>query len=48
VEWSQVPAERLAEVLLTAAPVCFTCHLAATLIREHPAMVTDRSRPMNL
>jgi hypothetical protein len=48
VEWSQVPAERLAEVLLTAAPVCFTCHLAATLVREHPALVTDRSRPMNL
>ena len=47
VEWSQVPAERLAETLETALPVCFSCNVAVTLIREHPELVTDRSRPMN-
>ena len=46
VEWSQVPAERLAETLETALPVCFSCHMAATLVREHPDLVTDRSRPL--
>lgn len=46
-EWSQVPAERLAETLATASPVCFSCHMAATLVREHPDLVTDRSRPIN-
>jgi hypothetical protein len=48
VEWNQVPAERLAETLATARQICFSCHLAATLVREHPALVTDRSRPVNL
>lgn len=43
VEWSNVPAERLAETLETALPVCFSCHMAATLVREHPDLVTDRS-----
>lgn len=47
VEWSQVPAERLAETLETALPVCFACHTARTLVRERPDLVTDRSRPMN-
>jgi hypothetical protein len=44
VDWSQVPAEQLPETLQTALPVCFACHMANTLVREHPDLVTDRSR----
>jgi len=47
VEWSQVPAEDLAQTLETALPVCFSCHLAGILVREHPDLVTDRSRPLS-
>jgi hypothetical protein len=47
VEWIQVPAERLAETLATARPLCFPCHMASTLVREHPDLVTDRSRPIH-
>lgn len=47
VVWSQVPAEHLTETLATALPVCFACHTAATLVREHPELVTDRSRPLS-
>jgi hypothetical protein len=47
VEWHQIPAERLGETLETALPVCFSCHIAQTLVREHPELVTDRSRPLN-
>jgi hypothetical protein len=43
VEWSRIPADRLTETLQTASPVCFACHMAATLVREHPDLVTDRS-----
>ena len=41
-EWSQVPADRLRETLETALPVCFACHMANTLVREHPDLVADR------
>jgi hypothetical protein len=44
VEWSGIPAESLPETLQTALPVCFACHMANTLVREHPDLVTDRSR----
>jgi hypothetical protein len=43
VEWSRIPADRLSETLETASPVCFACHMATTLVREHPDLVTDRS-----
>jgi len=42
-EWNAVPAERLNETLASARPVCFACHLATTLVREHPELTTDRS-----
>ena len=42
-DWSRVPAERLTETLETASPVCFACHMANTLVREHPDLVIDRS-----
>lgn len=43
VDWSEIPAERLQEVLSAAEPVCFACHMASKTVREHPELVTDRS-----
>ena len=45
VEWNQVAPEQLPETLRTALPLCFTCHIANTMVREHPELVIDRSRP---
>jgi hypothetical protein len=44
VEWSEIPAERLAETLANAAPICFACHLGSTLVRTHPELAVDRQR----
>jgi hypothetical protein len=44
VEWKQVPVAELPEMLKTALPVCFACHMASTLVREHPELAIDRSR----
>jgi len=43
VEWSEIPAEQLQEVLSAARPVCFACHMASKMVREHHELVTDRS-----
>lgn len=43
VEWSEIPAERLEEVLSAGQPICFACHMASKTMREHPELVTDRS-----
>ena len=40
--WDHVPAEKLPEIFLTHAPVCWDCHIAETFRREHPELVTDR------
>ncbi len=48
VEWSQVPAECLQETLATATPICFACHMANRLVREHPELVVDRDRRIAL
>jgi hypothetical protein len=32
----------LPEVFLTYAPVCWDCHIAETLRREHPELIVDR------
>ncbi|MGD0497383.1 MAG: hypothetical protein ABSC23_03000 [Bryobacteraceae bacterium] len=45
VEWRQVPAEKLQETLATARPVCFACHMASTMVREHPDLVVERPAP---
>jgi len=42
VEWSEIPAEKLQEVLGTHRPVCWNCHVAETFRREHPELVVDR------
>jgi len=41
-DWSQVRAESLHQVLDTALPVCFACHMARTLLREHPELAVER------
>ena len=41
-EWKQVSADQLHETLEAAAPLCFACHMANTLVREHPELVTER------
>lgn len=43
-EWKQVSADRLVDVLAASRPVCFACHMANTLVREHPELVVDRAR----
>lgn len=43
-EWKQVSADRLVDVLAASDPVCFACHMASTLVREHPELVVDRAR----
>ncbi len=43
VGWDQVSPENLHKTMEQARPVCFGCHMAATMVREHPEMVSDRS-----
>ena len=43
-EWKQVPADMLEETLSSAQAICFACHTARTLVREHPELATDRHR----
>jgi hypothetical protein len=45
VEWSGIPADKVHETLAVASPVCFACHMANTLVREHPELAVDRARP---
>lgn len=44
-EWGEVPPDELMETLATAQPLCFACHIANKMKREHPELVIDRSRP---
>jgi hypothetical protein len=44
VQWSEVAPEKLPEAMATHWPVCWNCHIAETLRREHPELVTDRNR----
>ena len=43
VEWNEVSAEQLSETLATGLPVCFACHMANKLVREHPDLAVNRS-----
>ena len=45
VSWDSIAAEKLPEVFTTHAPVCWDCHIASTLVRKHPEVVTDRPWP---
>jgi hypothetical protein len=44
VEWNAIPVDQLPEVLEHSAPVCFACHLANTLVQQHPELVIERPR----
>jgi hypothetical protein len=43
VYWDSIAAEKLPEVFATHGPVCWDCHIAETLLREHPELVVVRS-----
>lgn len=42
-QWNQVSADALNETLQTALPACFACHMAGTLVREHPELAIERN-----
>jgi hypothetical protein len=42
-DWSRISADKLHEALAAAQPVCFACHTAGTLVREHSELIVDRS-----
>jgi len=43
VEWSEIPAERLQETLSAASPICFACHTARKMLREHRGLISGLS-----
>jgi hypothetical protein len=43
IEWSEVPAEKVPELLSTHKPICWDCHVFKRLYREYPELVVDRS-----
>jgi hypothetical protein len=43
-EWKQIPADKLEDTLSSAQAICFACHTARALVREHPELATDRHR----
>ncbi|HWQ55112.1 MAG TPA: hypothetical protein VN442_15600 [Bryobacteraceae bacterium] len=43
IDWAQVPAERIDETLASHQPVCFTCLVTNTFVRQHPELVVDRT-----
>jgi hypothetical protein len=40
VEWSEIPAEKLQEMLLESRPICFACHTARKMLSEHREMIS--------
>jgi hypothetical protein len=42
VQWNDIPADKLQQVLSTHWPVCWNCHIAESFRREHPELVVDR------
>jgi hypothetical protein len=41
-EWSDLPAERVPEILESHRPVCWNCHIAEEFRRKHPDLVVER------
>jgi hypothetical protein len=48
VEWSEIPAEKLQETLLQSTPVCFACHTARVMLREHRGLISGLSESTGL
>jgi hypothetical protein len=44
VEWRDVPAEGVPEVLASHQAVCWNCHIVNRMVGEHGDLVVDRSR----
>lgn len=42
VDWANVPAETLNEILQTHQPVCWNCFIAEGFRRQYPELVVDR------
>jgi hypothetical protein len=42
-EWVDIAADRLPLALSTSVPICWDCHVAETLRRLHPELVTERN-----
>jgi hypothetical protein len=43
VQWHEVPAQLLPEIMLTHKPVCWQCHVHESFRHQHPELVTDRA-----
>ncbi len=41
-EWNEIPTEELPVAFEACKPVCWSCHIAETFVREHPELVTYR------
>jgi hypothetical protein len=44
-QWTELPVEKLPELLATYRPVCWNCHVAESFRRLHPDLVIDRPLP---
>jgi hypothetical protein len=44
VQWQDVPAEKVPDVLASHQAVCWNCHIVNSMIVQHPELVVDRSR----
>jgi len=42
-EWSEIPAEELQATLVDARPICFACHTARKMLREHRELISGLS-----
>jgi len=43
-EWQDVPAASIPEVLATHQPLCWNCHVVNSMMVQHPELLVDRSR----
>ncbi|HTT63320.1 MAG TPA: hypothetical protein VMG35_15805 [Bryobacteraceae bacterium] len=44
VDWRDVPAADVPDVLATHQAVCWNCHIVNRMVGEHPELVIDRAR----
>ena len=44
-EWGEIPAESLWNVMASHSPVCWDCHVAETFRRRRPDLVIDNPHP---
>jgi hypothetical protein len=42
-EWNGIPAEELQQTLAESKPICFACHMARKMLREHRELVSGLS-----